>query len=383
MSIEKFETPEFLKGINSDNIMKNMMANLPLDIDKTEGGFVWDMLKPTALEKAEILQFHLVRTLKMMFHMWAEGGDLDKHARANGLERKAANKSYGIITVQGYKGVTIPEGFIFSVPSDAGVAAIDFETLAEATIGDDEIVEIEVQAVEPGVESNVDADTITIMRSPMKQISNITNKQAMTGGTAAEDDDSLRQRIDDLLAGKGGSFVGNNADYVRWAEEIPGVGFAHTIPEYKGPNSVKIVVVDSNGEPANKKILESVYEHIWGTNRKDINRLAPVGVIDFEVVAPEPITIVYNFKLKLENGYTKEDVAERFKKAAAGYYANVVSDAEGAGSTLKFYRLAAILTNLAGVDDIDDFLVNGEEKNISFSEEEYPVTSQIEVTVYE
>lgn len=382
MSIVKFEAPEFLQNVSADTIMQNMTQNLPLDIDKTEGGLVWDLLKPTALEKAELLQFYLLRTIKMMFHMYAEGEELDKHARANGLARKEANKSYGVVTVTGTKGLIIPAGFVFAVPADGDAAAIEFEALAETTIDETGIVDVEVQAVESGPSSNVDADTITIMRSPIRGITNVTNHESVTGGTEKEADDSLRQRIDDLLAGRGDSFVGNNADYVRWAQEVPGVGFAHTIPEYNGPNSVKVVVVDANGDPANNQILNNVLVHIFGTDRKDINRLAPVGLIDFTVVAPDPVEVNYKFKVKLIAGYTAEDIKEQFKKALGKYYAEVATIGGGTGATLKFYRLAATLVNVEGVDDIEDFTVNGAEANVAFHEDEFPVTNKIEVTVY-
>jgi hypothetical protein len=55
MSIVPFEPPEWLKNVSARGIQERMMRNLPLDIDKTEGGFAWDLTMPTALEKAELL----------------------------------------------------------------------------------------------------------------------------------------------------------------------------------------------------------------------------------------------------------------------------------------------------------------------------------------
>lgn len=382
MSITEFQKPDFLEGVTADSITQNMLSNLPLDIDKTEGGFIWDLLRPAALEKAELLQFQLVRTLQIMHPMWADGRWLDLHAQENGLERKPANAAYGVVTVAGKAGIKIPLGFVFSVPSDNGVAAVDFATLTAAVIGPEGVVDIEVQAVEPGTGSNVDADTITIMRAPIKGITNITNENPTTGGTAEETDDELRARIDYLLSGAGDSFVGNNADYVRWAKEVLGVGYAHTIPEYNGPNSVKVVVCDANGEPANAQILANVYKHIFGENRKDPLRLAPVGVVDFEVVAPLPVDITISFKLKLEAGYTEETVVAAYRKALADYYSVAAAATSAETTEIKFYKMAALLTDTDGVADIDDFLVNGAEENISFTEEEFPVTGDIEVVLY-
>lgn len=382
MAIIPFKPPEWLGGMSSRSIQERMMQNLPLDIDKTEGGFVWDLTFPTALEKAELLQFHLIRTLHMMHHMWAEGRWLDYHAHENGLVRKPKNKAYGTITITGQKRTAIPKGFVFSVPSDGGVPAIDFETLDAAVINENGVARIAIQALEGGTKSNAAADTIVIMRSPIKGIIKITNEEPLTGGVEEESDASLRERIDDLLAGNGDSYVGNNADYVRWAKEVPGVGFAYTIPNYNGINSVKVVVVDANGSPANAQIIEAVRVHIFGTDRKDINRLAPVGLVDFLVSAPSPVVVDYKLSVRLNPRTNRDAFIQSFKSALLAYYQEISKDAEEGRRCLKYIMVAAILARLPSVDDFKNFRMNGSMDNILYSEEEYPITGKIEVDVY-
>lgn len=380
MSLVEFKNPEWLDGQSAREINQRMMAELPDDIDKTEGGFVWDMIMPTALEKSELLQYHMVLALKTMFHMWAEGRWLDYHAHDCGLERRAANKAYGHVTVTGEPGTVIAEGFVFAVPSDSGEPAIEYAALSETAIPESGVADIAIEAVEPGRRSNVANDKITIMRDPIKGITHITNANAITGGAEAEDDDTLRQRIDDALAGKSNSFVGNNADYVRWALEVPGVGYARTIPEYNGPNSVKVLVTDTEGLPANEQICEAVYLHIFGTDRKDMLRLAPVGVIDFVVVPPTPVYIKYSFELRLTPGADVETVKALFKEALADYYATLTVESQGI-TYVKYVQAAAVLARqVSGVHDFRHFRVNGKLLNVGFGEDEYPVTSEIEVT---
>ena len=383
MSIVEFEAPSWMDGVSAKSIEQNMMSNLPADIDKTEGGWAWDLTYPTALEKAELLQFYLIRTLQIMHPMWADGRWLDYHATENGLERKPATYSYGTVTVTGTVGLSIDAGFLFAVPSDNGVAAIEFKTLAAAVIGSDGTVSINVQAVESGPGSNVGADTITIMSSPLSGIKKVTNASAITGGVIEETDDELRERIDELLAGNGDSYVGNNADYVRWAKEVAGVGYAHTIPEYHGPNSVKVIVVDSNGDPANDQIVKNVFTHIFGTNRKDQARLAPVGLIDFTVSAPAAVNIAYAFKLKLSSNSTSDSVVSLFKTALTKYYEKVSKAADDEDKVIKYVMVASLLANITGVEDFKDFTMNGLESNVTCTEEEYPVTTSVGVTTYE
>ena len=382
MSIVEFKPPSFVDNADARSIVKRMMNQLPKDIDKTEGGFAWDFAYPTALEKAEMLQFHLVWTLMQMYHMWATGEYLDLHASENGLERKPATRAYGTVTVTGKVGLVIPAGFVFAVPSDNGVAAIEFASVEDATIGSEGTVNINVQAIESGKGSNVDADTITIMREPMKGIENITNSEPITGGVIEETDDQLRTRIDELLANNK-SHVGCNADYIRWAKEVPGVGYCHVIPQYNGPNSVKLIIVDANGSPANEQICQNVYTHIYGTGERDPARLISVGWTDFAVSPPTAVDVTFSFKLKLKDGYTVDSVKTEFASKLLAYYEEITIEADNNDKVVKLIMVGSILANVNGVEDYDDLMMNGSDENITCTEEQYPVTAGFEVTLYE
>ena len=72
-TIPAFSPPDWLKTETAEQIQARMMESLPPDIDDTEGGFPWDFTYPTALEKDELLNFHLVETLKLMFPAWSYG----------------------------------------------------------------------------------------------------------------------------------------------------------------------------------------------------------------------------------------------------------------------------------------------------------------------
>ena len=66
-----FVPPPWLQGQDTDTIHARMMANLPEDIDDTEGGFPWDFTRPSALEMAELLEFQMVENLRAMFYQFA------------------------------------------------------------------------------------------------------------------------------------------------------------------------------------------------------------------------------------------------------------------------------------------------------------------------
>ena len=373
MSIPEFTPPSFLNDQDAETIHKRMMENLPPDIDNTENGFPWDFTKPTALEKAEMLEFHLVETLKIMFPMWAYGEWLDYHAKGRGITRKPANPASGELLITGVPGTTIPAGFRFAAPATADTPAIEYQTTEKYTIGEDGTVRVQVTAVEPGTKGNVPANTVTLMMTPIKGITSVTNEAAITGGTEVESDDELRNRIMEIDAASEASFVGSDGDYKRWAEEVPGVGTALVMPEWAGPGTVKVVVIDANGQPANQAIITAVYNNIMSPDDR-LQRKAPIGAT-VTVEAPTAKEINYSFTLELKAGENQETVLERFKAQLRTYY--VEAKKEG---VVRYNKVSSILTNTEGVKDFTGLTMNGGTINIELGEDEYPVTGTIDPT---
>ena len=441
MSIVDFELPDELKsGVSAEEINQAMLSRIK-GYDKTEGGFVWDMTMPTALEKAELLEFWLPLALKMMSHIWATGRWLDYHARDCGLFRKEATYAYGDVEVTTSKAVIFPRGFIFSVPSENSVPAIDFEVVNPVVTVGEQTVTVRVKAVNPGPDSNVDADTITIMKNPIKGVTHITNPNRLTGGTVAETDASLRQRIDDFYAGRGSSFVGNRKDYERWAREVAGVAYAKCIPnyfqrwllelavtdannnpikgslqlvagsspnelkivaatgtkltgklEYTGKNSVKILVCDSNGDGAVDEKCAEVETYIFGgkdTSEDSHNsyaRLAPIGVTKWSVSGPEGCKINVKADVKLEGDSSKELVIGLFEDALRALFISLADD-EFDFNALKYVDVSECLNNVTGVDDFKHLRIsanNGDYglDNITFPEGQMPVVGTITFNDY-
>jgi uncharacterized phage protein gp47/JayE len=371
MSIPEFIPPSFLSDQDAETIHKRMMENLPPDIDDMENGFPWDFTKPTALEKAEMLEFHLVETLKIMFPMWAYDEWLDYHAKGRGITRKPANAASGELLITGISGTTIPAGFKFAAPATADTPAIEYQTTEKYTIGEDGTVRAQITAVEAGPKGNVPANTVTLMMTPIKGITSITNEANITGGTEVENDDELRNRIMEIDAASEASFVGSDGDYKRWAEEVPGVGTALVMPEWAGPGTVKVVVIDANGQPANAAIIAAVYDNIMSPGDR-LQRKAPIGAT-VTIEAPTAKELNYTFTLELKAGENQETVLERFKAQLRTYY--VEAKKEG---VVRYNRVSSILTNTEGVKDFTGLTMNGGTVNIVLEEDEYPVTGTID-----
>lgn len=388
MAIERptFTLPEWHRGETAEQIQARMMTRLPADIDNIEGGFPYDFTMPTALEEDELMNFVLVETLKIMFPMWSYGKYLDYHAKGVGITRRPPNQASGSVTVTGVPGTVIPSGTVFCVPAVGDTPAIEYATDKAAAIGQPEpdgdgnvpeygSVEIPVTAVVGGLSSNVPADAVVIMASPITGIVNVTNEAAITGGTAEEDDDSLYERIA-LAEQNSESFVGNDADYIRWAKEVNGVGtvLIDTQYEEEHPNWVKLIILDANGQPANDQILEAVYNHIMGPENREKERLAPIGAILF-VEAPSGCGLTITVKgLELKEGATVEDVVRIFKENLEAYYIEAKEDGE-----VRWNMVHAVFTKTEGVEDFESLTVNGGTFNIPVEVEDYPVTEGVTI----
>lgn len=377
-TIPAFSAPDWLKTETAEQIQARMMESLPPDIDDTEGGFPWDFTYPTALEKDELLNFHLVETLKLMFPAWSYGVYLDGHARADGLSRRPANPAAGIVTFTGTPGTQIPEGTVVCVPSSGGVPAIEYATdsvayIGEATGGEDGTVDVAITAVEPGPTGNVGAGAITIMMDPIAGVTLVTNADKITGGAEEEDDESLRLRIAEYDETSGESFVGCDADYIRWAKEVSGVGTVLVDAQYEKthPNWVRLIILDSSGEPANGSIIQNVYDHIMRDDNR-IERKAPVGAI-LLVQAPEGEVVNISVEgLQLDGTKTAAEVEEIFRTALIEYYITAKAD-----SLVKYNEIHAALTRTEGVKNFSKILVNGDVKDIPLDPADYPCTGEI------
>lgn len=372
MSIE-FKTPDFLSGSSAEEIHSRMMNNLPTDIDDMPGGFAYDFTMPTALEKSELIQFHLVRTLMLMFPMWAWGDWLDYHASATGIVRREAGYSYGTIMVTGDAGTVIPINTIFCTPSVNNKPSIQFFATEETVINDSGSAIVHIKAADSGKMGNVSARTITMMFRPINGIKSVINNEKTTGGTEKETDEALRSRIQEANESEP-SYVGNNSDYIRWAKEVVGVGAVTVIPEWDGPGSVKLVVSDSNGLPANELILSAIYDYIMKPNAP-LERKAPIGAA-VTVVAPETIRINYAGSVSLREGFKLETVLKTFRKNLISYYENARME-----GVIKYAKVCAVLINTDGISDFIGLLINGEEKNIILSQEQFPETSRFDFVI--
>ena len=82
---------------------------------------------------------------------------------------------------------------------------------------------------------------------------------------------------------------------------------------FDGPGTVKLVLVDGNGQPANAKLINDVYNYIVSPNDR-MQRLLPTACAKLSCVAATTVKMNYTITgLLLDESVDKSRVEEDFK----------------------------------------------------------------------
>lgn len=368
--------PDFLKE-DADTIHNRMLERAPKDINLVEGDIFWDATRPIAEEKAELVQMKLQEMLRQAYPQTATGIFLEFHGEQKGVFKHPATKASGYITVIGTKGIPIPKGHLVGTISTDDKPSIEFSVLEDSIIGEDGRVLVKVQCTEPGINGNVAKDTIKVLTKEINGVKSITNEEEFHNGTEIEDEEKYRERV--LEAYRNEPLSGAPRDYKRWAKEVPGVGNVYVIPEWDGPGTVKVLVLDSNGNPASEDLLIAVRKHIIdkeidGKNTTD--GLSPIGAL-VTVTTPEIVYINISAKIEFDTNIERNQVIEEIKNHINNYLSSI--DING---TVTYKAIDGLLGSMIirkeGIVDYSSLFMNGSTENIKLDHE---VPTLNEVTI--
>lgn len=360
-----FPAPEFLAEWDVEALHRWMLAQLPEDIDASEGGPVWDLTRPAAYLTAEMTQYLLPWSLQQIWAQYAAGPYLDLHAQRRALRRREAVAAQGLLELAGREGLRVPAGSVFSTSGRNGVESVEFRTLKEAVL-EEGPAEVPVEAVKPGRDGNVAANTILLpVSAGLTGLASVTNPSPTSGGYDQEDDESLRERILEYDRDPG-SFIGSASDYKRWALSVTGVGGAKVLPAQDGSGLVVIVLVDQNGAPATAQLCQAVHSYIMEGDNPAGQRLAPVNA-RLEVRPPERLEVAVSAVLELEQGAELAGVKEAFLAQMPAFFDKAREEGE-----LRYTQLATLLSTVPGVHDYKDLTVNGGTGNLPLPEDKAP-----------
>lgn len=367
----EFIMPDFIKHNSADEIHERMMRALPDDIDGMPGGFPYDFTRPAALEKDEFINYHLVRAIMVAFPQYAWDEWLDLHGSQVQLVRHPPSRASGFVRAAGTAGITIAAGTVFCTPATDSGPSIEFAASEDTVIGEYGTAMIPVSALESGTGSNVAANTVTLMAKPVKDIREVNNPEPIRGGTERENNDGFYDRIAAEYESRR-TFLGNDSDFIRWAREA-GAGDCIVIPAAEGPGTVRLALVDGNGQPANSELTQDVYNYIVSPEDRS-KRLLPTACARLICAPAATVKVDYVITGLLHDETTSiGQIKTDFAAAVKAIYTSAKQQ-----DILRYNDVRPIISDIAGVLDFSGFLMNGDIKNIGLSKEEYPETGALD-----
>lgn len=324
----------------------------PRWVDVTEGGVYWDLSQVSVLEFDRLWDTIGTEIVAAMFPSYSWGDFTDEHALTFGLVRKPAVKATGLVRFTGAETTPIETGVqVGTEPDDPDVDPITFQTTQSGVIPVEGFIDLEVEAMEAGVGSNIAVGLATLLLSPLGGIASVSNLAAIGGGEDVESDVGLRDRtLLEIAATQG---AGTAADYERWALAYPGVGKVTVQPAFAGGGTVRVVVTDSDNQPVGIGTVAGLQELLDPAALPGQGQgLAPVGAA-VTVFTPTfyftdaQATIVHEIGYSLD-GADGTIATEDAIVAAITEYLN--SLAPGAEVVLNRIEFAAL--SVTGVHDI-------------------------------
>ncbi|HBG5350317.1 TPA: baseplate J/gp47 family protein [Clostridioides difficile] len=358
--------PVFLTE-DEDSVHERMLSNFQ-DVSTLEGDFIYDATRPTAEQIAELKQLGLQNNLKIAFPQTSYGTYLEWLGECKGVFKNQPTKATGVITFTGVQGTIITKGTIVTTVATDEKQSIEFELLETKTIGENETVDIKAESRIVGTIGNVSKGSISVLLGSISGVKSITNKEDFRGGTDIEDEEHFRERV--LVAEQEDKLSGASSDYIRWAKEVDGVGYAYVVPEWNGAGTVKVLILDKNRKAATQELIDKVQEYIYPLNISEgENRdgKAPIGAL-VTVVTPDTLLINVKASFIFSNGFSEETVLNNLKTKIDKYL-----DKIDLGGTVSYNAIQAIVGSMMltdeGIEDFSNLTINDVKENIKLQDQ--------------
>lgn len=343
-------TPESVKA-EAKAMVAAALAESGQEIDLREGSYTDALLSAGAYQVYKAVQ--LAPDLLAAAVPGPDGGPyLDAFARVYGLSRAPGTKARVQVTFTGTPGA--------AVPAQTRVVAGDamgYATLEDAVVGASGTVTVPAEAEQEGAAYNVGPGQIDRLQIALPGITAVTGGQA-EGGADAETDRAFYARIHLLLSEPVAS--GNRNNYKQWARECSGVGYAAVLPLWNGSGTVKVVLAGEDKLPVDGSICAAVAAHI--------DAARPIGA-QVTVVSVEALEVTVEAAVTAEPGTAAETVQADMEAAMQQLFDAMEV---GAGETVRYNRILALLLSLPGVLDCTQLRVNDGTANLTLGPEQVP-----------
>ena len=361
-----------------ERLMEDVLNNAPEGIDTRQGSIFYDAVSGPVMKIAK-LYTDLDLIVEMTTVATARDEALDVKASEYGITRLPATKAKYYVT---FEGVTPQAGerfytdgqyFMLQYDADAGLYYLEAE--AAGSSGN------EVYSGTPAVPVN-----------NIEGLTAATFGMIYENGSDEEDDDNLRTRVQEKIAGPAEN--GNKQHYKTWCESREGVGRARIFPLWNGPNTVKGVLIDSTGKPCGASKVAEVQNYIDPATKGytavvngktyTVGDGLGEGVANlgahFTAVAATSLAINVSFEAELASGATRDAAIQEATEAISDYFKELVlTTVEATDIVVRVSAIGAILSGLQNLLDYSNLQLNGSTHNIIPGEDDVPVVGEVSI----
>ncbi len=351
-----------------EKLLEEVLDNAPDEIDKRQGSIFFDSISGILVKIAK-----LYTDLDLMFNLvfidTATGEFLDNKASEYGITRLSAT---GCCYYFIFEGDTPDVGERFFTD---GLYFVLKKT-------NNDIYYLEAEEAGTGGNYVYKGTKAT----PVNNIQGLVSASfgdIMELGTGEETDISLRTRIREKISGPAEN--GNKQHYKTWCESVDGVGKAKIIPLWNGPNTVKGIIINSLGLPADDSVIQRVQEYVDPDTDGDgegdgLGEGAANLGARFTAVSPESYIINISFNVLLVSGAGLEDVKEQVTETVTEYFKRFALEYDDT-VIIRISSIGAMISNLEAVLDYNNLTINNQTGNIEIADEQVAVLGEVSVNV--
>lgn len=360
-----------------DALLNDVLDSAPEGIDTRHGSIFYDAVSGILLKVAK-----LYTDLELVFQMsqldTAGGEYLESRASEYGITRRPATRAEYEFS---YTGTAPNVGERFFAD---GI----YFTLCQTDDGC-----LYLRADDAGSAANyIRASAPAIPLNNLARLNTATFGAVRKYGTDTEDDEALRERIREKLAGS--SENGNKSHYKTWCESVEGVGLARITPLWNGPNTVKATLITPAGTPCSTSIVAAVQEYVdpaaggltalvdgvTYTVGDGLGEGAANLGAHFTAVAAGTVNITISCSIELVPGSDTEAAKTAVNEAIAEYIRDNTLSSEGA-TIIRISSIGSLISNLRTVLDYSSLKLNGDTENITVPADKVPTITEVSIVV--
>jgi uncharacterized phage protein gp47/JayE len=345
-------------------IHDEMFLDISNEHDKTKGSFIYDATMPAAIQFEKAYQ-ELGKVVDELNIENLVGDKLEKKVNERtGMTRKKATKAIGVVTVTGNGTISI--GDLFETESGIQFSATETKDIVNSGT-------VSVVCTQAGSIGNVPANQIKFIPVTIAGISSVNNQEPTSDGFEAESDSELLIRYFERVRTPATS--ANKHQYRLWAKEVTGVGNAKVFPTFSGNNTVKIVIIDSNKQPASQLLVDEVQNYIdpGGTGLGD--GVAPAFGGITSVISALGKAIDISFTTVKDPAYTDAQRLESVKANITQY----LKDIAFVEDYVSYAIVGSLILQSDGIVDYSDLLINAGTSNILIGSEEVAILGGVTI----